>query len=51
LTTQVHRRTLTSGRQGELVVTPTRGVDRRIDGLERPCPSPAAHHTDCSGLS
>ena len=34
-------RTLSRDGQGELVVTPARGVDRRIDGLEKSCPS---HH-------
>ena len=39
LTTQAHQRTLTPRRAGRARVTPARGVDRRNNGLERPCPS------------
>jgi len=39
LTAQAHQRTLTPRRAGRARVTPARGVDRRNDGLERPCPS------------
>jgi len=39
-TTQPERRTPHRDGRGELVVTPVNGVDRRINGLQGPCPSP-----------